>query len=109
MRLLLLALLACCWGVMPAWAVNDFQRSPWLIDSTGATPITAGLDIESLRWIGVATTGDTLILTDTTGRKVFQTVAPAGATEYELSLPIGVHKGLVINRIDSGVLYLYFK
>lgn len=109
MKYLLIALLGVVLGALPVNAANDFQRTPWLIDSAGPSPITLGLSIQNMRWIGVVNAGDTLILTDTTGRKLFQAVAPAGTAEYELSLPIDVNKGLVINRIDSGVLYLYFR
>jgi hypothetical protein len=91
------------------WAANDFQRSPWLIDTAGASPITGSLSITSIRWVNVGSPGDTLILVDTTGRKILQTTAPAGATEFEVSLPFSVNKGLVINRIDSGLLFITFQ
>ena len=110
MRLFILAL-AVCWGLFlgQALAANDWQRSPWLVDTAGASPIAGGIAIQNIRWTAVGSPGDTLIITDTTGRRILTTVAPAGGSEYELSLPFDVNKGIVINRIDSGVLYLYFR
>lgn len=109
MRLLLIALLAVFLGALPAGAVNNFQRSPWLIDTAGATPITGSINVTHLRWVNVAAPGDKLLLFDTTGRKLFEATCPTGATEFELVLPFATNKGIVVNRIDSGLLYLGFQ
>lgn len=109
MKYLLIALLAVLLGALPAGAVNNFQRSPWIIDSTGATPISGGIVILSIIWTGIATTNDKFILWDTTGREVLNISAAGGEKQFLLNLPIYTTKGLVVNTISSGKVYLYFK
>lgn len=108
MKYLLIALLGVLLGALPAWAVNDFARSPWLIDSTGTTPITGNITFIGYRWVGPTTAAHKVILTDTTGRKILEITEPTGLGDQVAYFPIYSHKGVVVNKIDSGVLFLYF-
>ena len=105
----LLAALMLAWPSI-VWAANDVQRSPWLIDTATTTPIVTGqIRISSLRWVGVTTAGHKLILVDRNGRKLFETTAPAGGSEYELPLPVTSNTGVSVQQIDSGLLYVGFE
>lgn len=108
MRLLLSVMLTLVLA-SNVWAANNFQRSPWILDSTGPTPISGGIVILSIIWTGIGSTGDKFILWDTTGREVLNLSASGGEKQFLLNLPIYTTKGLVVNTLSSGKVYLYFK
>ena len=109
-RIVILCLLMLVFGGTDGMAANDIGRSPLLIDTPTTAPIfSTGVKITSIRWVNVTTAGHKLILVDSTGRRLFETTAPAGASEYELPLPLSTTKGLSVLQIDSGTAYISFE
>jgi hypothetical protein len=109
-RIFLWCLLVLLCGAAPVGAANDTARSPLIIDTATTSPIFNGtLRISNLRWVGVTAAGHKLVLADAKGRKIFETTAPAGASEYELPLPLNTSKGLTVLQIDSGIAYICYE
>jgi hypothetical protein len=75
-----------------------------------ATPFTTDkpLDFERLRWVDPTAAGHQVILKDEDGNVVFEAVASGDNTEYESEAPMRT-RGLIIDTIDSGTLYLYHR
>jgi hypothetical protein len=102
----LLVLLLCS----VAFGANDLARSPMMIDTAMTTSVlNTGVRITNMRWVNVTTAGHKLILNDSTGRKIFEATCPSGASEYELPLPLSSARGLIVTRIDSGLLYVSYE
>lgn len=86
---------------------NDVTRSPLIID-TAATifAATVRVHVRSIRWVAkTAQAGNEVIIHDGSGRVVFHSCA-AAANHLDVHMPQEGWKGLVVNKIDSGVLYL---
>jgi len=82
-------------------------------ESIGIIKMTAAADavakkmkIDFIRWVGAAAADDELILTDTAGNTIFESIANAGNFIDIHTIPVVVD-GIIAATLDSGTLYIY--
>jgi hypothetical protein len=87
---------------------NDIAGNPWVIDSTGT--IWAGWIMpRSVRWDAghTSSSGGTAVLTDTSGRVVWSSVATAADFTDAQSLPAKTGwNGLKCTALTTGKIYI---
>ena len=90
---------------------NDLTKNPWKVDTQAATVLsTSPLRVRGVRWVGGTTAGHLATIKDQNGRIVWTSVA-AGANHVESDLtnsgPNGWNwDGLIVDDLDSGILYI---
>jgi hypothetical protein len=86
---------------------NDVTRSPFILDTAGVVfAATIKLRPRSVRWVSPnSQAGNELILKDASGRVVFHSCA-AGGGHLDVYMPEEIWKGLTVDQIDSGIVYL---
>jgi hypothetical protein len=86
---------------------NNISGSPIILDSTGTVyAATVRLSVQSIRWVAkTAQAGNELILKDGAGRVVFHSVA-AAANHLDVHMPQKSWRGLTVDTIGSGVVYI---
>jgi formylmethanofuran dehydrogenase subunit D len=86
---------------------NDITRSPFILDTAGAIfAATVKLRPRSIRWVSTnSQAGNEVILKDASGRVVFHSCA-AGSGHLDVYMPEEIWKGLTVDTIDSGFVYL---
>lgn len=86
---------------------NDISQSPYIIDTASASVIFAGLVMAcTFRWIGATTAGHQCVVKDGTGRVVYAAIANAANFVDEGWCEVNF-RGLIVDTLGSGTLYIY--
>lgn len=91
---------------------NATDQNPWIIDTAGATVLTADRVRCNLRWVGATTAGHGCIIKNAAGKTVWESVA-AGANNVESDQLNGGggpfnFDGIAVTTLASGRLYIEF-
>ena len=88
--------------------MSDLTKNPWIVDTASGTAITTDdIRMKSIRWVGATTAGHTATIKDRAGRVKWTSVA-AGANHVEAELIENdmFWDGIIVDDLDSGILYL---
>lgn len=87
---------------------NNFDDSPWRIDTASATAITTDrLRIKFVRWEGSETLADQAIIQDKNGRQFWSAKNDVGANFQAESLFEIDIDGLIVPTLAAGVLNIH--
>lgn len=86
-------------------AVSQVGSRVYILSAEGDT-IEDRISIWKIRWVGVALTGDALILKDSAGMIYLHDVAPVDTYSLEFILK-DTMSGVDVDTMDSGTLYIY--
>lgn len=91
--------------------VSGRALNPWVLDTASPTPVTREyLRVASIRWTGASSAAHSVVLKDTDGNVLWEATSTAADYTEEstpsLNLPAGQWKGLVVDTLGSGKLYL---
>lgn len=90
----------------------DTKINPWKFTNAdeNTVPFTLlDLAVQSIRWVGAVGQTDKVILKDAAGNVVWESVAPAPVFEsVNIRRPFdsSLWKGLIVDTLDSGTVYL---
>ena len=91
---------------------NVLGKSPWIIDTASATPLTTKpITLRELRLVGVAT--NACIVKDASGHEIYASTIPTGGTSTSSASEEGMNtpdwaRGLAVTTL-SGKLYIYYQ
>lgn len=90
---------------------NVIIRSPLVIDTAGATALTAYTFVANkVRWVGATTAGHTAIIQNNSGHVKWAAEATGAnyteETHFSERYPL-ILDGLIVPTLASGVLYIY--
>lgn len=87
---------------------NVFQEHIWILDTQSSDPVTTDdVFIDAIRWVAEgAAAGSNVILTNAAGQVVWESVATGVNYVEESRVPV-LSRGLIVDTLDSGTLYLY--
>lgn len=74
--------------------------------TAAADAVTGKMKIDFIRWVGATTAGHSLVLKDTAGNTIFESVAD-GANFIDVHRVPIVVDGVDLDTMGSGTLYLY--
>lgn len=88
---------------------NDVTGIPLIIDTPGASTLTAGtFTATKIRWVGATTAGHAVSVQNKNSVVKFAATATgANYTESEHFDPPIIFEGLQVPTLDSGTLYIY--
>lgn len=84
---------------------NDISANPWYLDTTGVI-YPSKVKIKRVVWSEQVAAGDTLLLSDSNGKKVIASKAYAANFTQEFAYD-GWFDGLTLTTLTSGVLLVY--
>ena len=74
----------------------------------GYPPTTEKLLIKYIRWVGATTAGHSLVVNDTNGDMIFESVAD-GANFIDVHPIFEIIDGVVVATMQSGTLYVFYR
>lgn len=88
--------------------MSTLTGNPWMIDSA-ATVATERVRVLGFRWVGATTAGHACIVQDGAGVTIWESLcAGDNYIESDMFPAPRTYKGLIVQTIDSGRLYVTF-